>query len=282
MDPKRIATETLAAFEAGSYRSPEGVNVELSALLGECLEGTREYQPEQLADLLSRLPHPSSTRVATTFTVSPESTLHGAARLSARGEYQRIVVLNFASARKPGGGFLGGAQAQEESLARSSALYLSLLRCPEFYAYHRALDTCLYSDRMIYSPRCPVVRDDGGRWLTSPYVVDFITSAAPNAGAILRNEPHNRTRIAPILYARLGKVLALAAHRQGDGLVLGAWGCGVFHNDPQLVASTFFQYLGPGGRFAQCFRHILLAIRDSSRERVVYQAFVNTFASLLE
>ena len=281
MDPKRIATETLAAFETGSYLSPEGGNVELSALLSECLEGTREYQSEQLAALLSRLPHPSSPGVATTFTVSLESTLQGAARLSASGEYPRIVVLNFASARKPGGGFLGGAQAQEESLARSSALYLSLLRCPEFYAYHRSLDTCLYSDRMIYSPRCPVVRDDGGRWLSSPYLVDFITSAAPNAGAIMRNEPHNRKHIAPILYERAGKVLALAAHRQGDGLVLGAWGCGVFHNDPQMVASAFFEHLGPGGGFENCFRHILFAIRDSSRDRAVHNAFVNTFASLL-
>jgi hypothetical protein len=67
MNPKRIATETLAAFETGSYLSPEGGNVEPSALLGECLEGTREYQPEQLADLLSRLPHPSSPGLATTF-----------------------------------------------------------------------------------------------------------------------------------------------------------------------------------------------------------------------
>jgi len=62
MDPKRIATETLAAFETGSYLSPEGGNVELSALLSECLEGTREYQSEQLAALLSRLPHRLSQR----------------------------------------------------------------------------------------------------------------------------------------------------------------------------------------------------------------------------
>lgn len=280
MDPKRIATETLAAFETGSYRLTEGVTVELAALLGACLAGTREYQPEQLADLLSRPLQPAAIRAATTFTVSSETTLQGAARLAASGEYQRIVVLNFASARKPGGGFLGGAQAQEESLARSSALYLSLRQCPEFYAFHRSLDTCLYSDRMIYSPRCPVVRDDGGRWLASPYMVDFITSAAPNAGAVIRNEPHNRTRIAPVMYERIGKLLALAAHRQGDVLVLGAWGCGVFHNDPRMVASAFLAHLGPGGRFEQRFRHILFAIRHSSRERDIYEAFVNAFASL--
>src|SRR5260370_7142683 len=46
----------------------------------------------------------------------------------------------------------------------------------------------------------------------------FITSAAPNAGAIMRNEPHNRTRIGPTLRERVGKVLALAAHHEVDGL----------------------------------------------------------------
>lgn len=281
MDRKRIATTTLAAFETGSYVSPAGATVELSALLGACLEGTRAYQPEQLAEFVARQAHASPTGVVTMFTIAHESTLQGAARLAASGDYQRIAVLNFASARTPGGGFLGGAQAQEESLARSSALYLSLLRCPEFYAYHRALDTCLYSDRMIYSPRCPVVRDDGGRWLASPYVVDFITSSAPNAGAILRNEPHNLPRIAPVLHERSGKVLALAAHHQADTLILGAWGCGVFHNDPRMVAGAFFEHLGPGGEFAQSFRHIHLAIHDSTPERAVYQAFADTFAALL-
>src|SRR5262249_11173709 len=182
MDPKRIATETLEAFESGSYTSPSGVTIELTALLQDCLDRTRYYQPDELAALMSSAAQHLSTGAATTFAVAPETSLQGAARLTRSGRFQRIAVLNFASARKPGGGFLGGAQAQEESLARSSALYLTLLRCPKFYEFHRSLDTCLYSDRIIYSPRCPVVRDDAGLWLSSPFLVDFITSAAPNAG----------------------------------------------------------------------------------------------------
>jgi uncharacterized protein (TIGR02452 family) len=281
MDPKRVATETLAAFDKGGYTSPEGVHIELSALLGACLEGTRHYQPEDLATLTAQTPQRLSAGAVTTFAVTPETALQGAARLILSGGYQRIVVLNFASARKPGGGFLSGAQAQEESLARSSALYLSLLRCPEFYAFHRSLNTCLYSDRMIYSPRCPVVRDDAGHWLSAPCLVDFITSAAPNAGAIMRNEPHNRTRIGPTLRERVGKVLALAAHHEVDGIVLGAWGCGVFQNDPKLVATAFYEQLGPQGLYGNCFGYVLFAIRDSTRERSVYNAFGNTFAPLL-
>jgi uncharacterized protein (TIGR02452 family) len=189
--------------------------------------------------------------------------------------------LNFASAKKPGGGFLSGAQAQEESLARSSGLYFSLLRCPKYYTVHRSLDTSLYSDHMIYSPVCPVVRDDDGQWLPAPYTVDFITSAAPNAGAVMRNEPHNRAHIIPTLIERAGKVLALAAHWQCDGLVLGAWGCGVFQNDPVTVANVLYEHLRPGGGFDHSFKHIRFSIHDSARERTVYSAFARAFGGLL-
>jgi uncharacterized protein (TIGR02452 family) len=281
MDPKRIATETLAAFDAGSYTSPNGVHVELSTLLGACLESTRQYQPEDLAALMAQTPPRLAAGAATSFAVSPETSLQGAARLTLSGGYQRIGVLNFASARNPGGGVLSGARAQEESLARSSALYLSLLRCPEFYAFHRSLDTCIYSDRMIFSPHCPVVRDDAGQWLSAPYLVDFITSAAPNAGAIMRNEVHNRSQIGPILRERAAKVLALAAHQQIDALVLGAWGCGAFQNDARLVATAFYEHLCPQGKYANCFGYVLFAIRDATRERNVYNAFSNVLGPLL-
>src|SRR5579885_40300 len=218
MDAKAIAQGTVAALEQGQYITPEGNAIDLTGLLAACLNGTRSYDPEDLARLREHVLAQPVSKQATTFAVVNEMTLQGCARLMASQQYRRIGVLNFASAKNPGGGFLRGSRAQEESLARSSGLYFSLRQCPEHYAFHRTQGTCLYSDRMIYSPACPVFRDDAGQWLTQPYVVDIITSPAPNAGAIRQNEPAHRLHIVPTLTERASKILALAAAQQCDAL----------------------------------------------------------------
>ncbi|HEX8034459.1 MAG TPA: TIGR02452 family protein [Ktedonobacterales bacterium] len=281
MNTKAIARGTLDALEQGHYFAPDSRTVDLTALLSACLSGTQLYNPDDLVHLRQQVLTQPGRQQSTTFAVVNETTLQGCARLAASQQYERIGVLNFASAKNPGGGFLSGARAQEESLARSSALYLSQRQCPEYYAFHRAQDTCLYSDRMIYSPACPVFRDDAGHWLAQPYVVDIITSPAPNAGAVLRNEPANRQHIVLVLTERASKVLALAASRQCDALVLGAWGCGVFRNDPSTVASIFYDYLRPLGLYAQRFRHILFSIYDPSRPAETYQIFAEQFTELV-
>ena len=278
MDTKAIANGTLAALAAGYYTAPDGASVAIGELLATCVGGTRCYAPDDLDAVAAEVAaRPVNAANETTFSVANVTTLQECAALAASEQYPRIGVLNFASARHPGGGFLRGARAQEESLARSSGLYESLRQCPEFYEFHRAQRTSLYSDRMIYSPACPVLRNDDGDWLSRPYTVDFITSPAPNAGAVIRNEPSNRARITPTLAARAGKILALAAHRQCDALVLGAWGCGVFQNDPATVAAIFAGYLRRGGAYAGRFRHVSFAIYDASPSRSTLAPFLAHF-----
>lgn len=281
MDTKAIANGTIAALEQGHYVAPGGRMVDISALVETCVNGSQSYNPADLVAIQDHVLSQRGATVPTTFALANETTLQGCMRLTAGQQYQRIGVLNFASAKHPGGGFLRGARAQEESLARSSGLYYSLRQYPQYYAFHQSLETCLYSDHMIYSPACPVMRDDAGNWLSQPYVVDFITSPAPNAGAIMQNEPHNRARIITTLAERAGKILALAAYKQCDALILGAWGCGVFRNDPVTVAAIFSNYLKPAGSYNQRFRHVFFAVYDSSRAQVTYQAFATQFASLV-
>ncbi|WP_018351267.1 TIGR02452 family protein [Longispora albida] len=225
--------------------------------------GTRLYLPEE------PVATPDLT-LAPSIEVTGESTLEAAARLAA-GDGD-LAVLNFASAKNPGGGFLRGAQAQEESLARSSALYASLTQAPGFYSFHRAQRDLLYSDRVIYSPGVLVFRDDKGGFLPG-YRVAFLTSAAPNAAMIRRNQPEALPAIPAALARRAGRVLDIAAAHGHQRLLLGAWGCGVFGNDPATVAGAFAAELGRRPWFGQ----VTFAVLDRQPGQPVLSAFIAAF-----
>jgi uncharacterized protein (TIGR02452 family) len=135
-----------------------------------------------------------------------ETTLAAAGRLG--GD---VACLVFASARNSGGGFLNGAQAQEESLARASALHACQRVVPQFYAFHRRQPDLRYSDRVIYSPSVPVFRHDDGTLLPRPYLASFLTAAAPNLAAITATQPESAVTVPAVLRARAVRVLQIAA-----------------------------------------------------------------------
>ena len=267
---KAAAEETLHIIESGSYIAPRGTTNDIAAAVRECREATRLLTPEALSALEHEVLARPSPGYTTQIEVVNETTLVGVRRLVAEGG--EVTALNFASARSPGGGFLSGAQAQEESLARSSALYASQLAAPAFYERHRASSSLLYSDTMIASPRCPVFRDDDGVLLEAPHIVNFITSAAPNAGAIAQQRRDELPLIDATLRRRAGYVLALAASQGWHRLVLGAWGCGVFRNDPRNVAEIF-NTLMRGDAWRGRFEHVVFSVLDTSPTRATFRAF---------
>lgn len=256
-----LARETVEIVERGSYRSPSDRLVDVVDAVRACLEGTRFYPPEELDRLREEILSRPGGDAPTAFEVVNETTLAGVARVLSRGDGP-VAVLNFASAKNPGGGFLGGSQAQEESLARSSALHASQMRAWDFYERHRSSSSPLYSDAMILSPGCPIFRDDEGRLLDDPLAATFITSAAPNAGAVAANRPAESSAIPEVFRRRSESVLALAASRGYRRLVLGAWGCGVFRNDPAVVAESFAEHL-ERGRWAGRFDCVVFSVLDA-------------------
>ena len=266
------ARETLEIMERGEYRSPSGRVVRIADGLASALEGTRLYRPEDFPDQVAGCGGRQGAPEVRA-EVTPETSLQAARRLAADAARPDVLCLNFASAKNPGGGFLSGSQAQEESLARSSALYACLTSRREMYEFNRGAGTSLYSDHMIYSPRVPVFRDDDGRLLDEPYPLSFITAPAVNAGAVRRNEPERVDSILPTMRRRLARALWVAADRRHPALILGAWGCGVFQNDPASVAGLFAEALGPGGPFHGCFRQVVYAVYDRSPAQEVISAF---------
>jgi uncharacterized protein (TIGR02452 family) len=262
-----IANETVKILEQGFYINSKGQRVELQESLQRCKLQTKLYTPEELATLLDLL-EPALLQTHTE--VTGETSLEAAQRLTSESP-EKVICLNFASAKNPGGGFLGGAQAQEESLARSSGLYASLMTQPKFYDFHRQQGNLLYSDGMIYSPAVPVFRRDDGALLEAPYPLSFITSPAPNAGAIAKNTPHLSKEVHGVLQKRAAKVLALAVKLGYRRIILGAWGCGVFRNSPIEVAEVFKERLE--NQFNHQFEKVTFAVFDNSKEQATLNAF---------
>jgi uncharacterized protein (TIGR02452 family) len=272
-----VAKSTLAVIEAGGYVAPSGARRELADALAAAITGTRLYRPEDGAALLAASPAaPATPAAATRIAVTAETTTQAARRLIQDDGAARVAALNFASAKNPGGGFLGGAKAQEEDLARSSALYRCLLEARPYYDANRATASMLYTDHVIYSPGVPFFRDDRLELLEQPYVCSVITAPAPNAGEALRRDV-GRAAISETLRRRAGLVLAIAEAERERDLVLGAWGCGVFRNDPVEVAAVFADWLA-SARFRAAFDRVTFAIYDRSAGQRTLAAFQHRFA----
>jgi len=270
------AKETLRIIESGQYTA-DGNEVRIADELRDSLSGTVYYREEDFEQIFAKTgPVAASGGFDTILRVENCSVLAGAEELIQKGG--RVGCLNFASARNPGGGFLNGALAQEESLAMSSTLYAAQAAHFDFYEYNRGRRTLLYSDRMIYATDTIVFRDEKGELLESPYRIDILTSPAVNVGAIRNTQPEELPEVESATLARLDKLLALFLHHGATRLLLGAWGCGVFRNDPAQMAAWFAKYLGPGGKYARCFEEVLFAVFDRSDEGKNIRPFQEVFA----
>jgi uncharacterized protein (TIGR02452 family) len=266
MSLANVGRETVELLDRGWYEAPSGARVSIAASVGRAVEGTRLYRPEDYdaLEIVRRDGPPVAIEVTT------ETTAEAARRLVEREGVERVVALNFASAKNPGGGFLGGAKAQEEDLARVSGLYVCLLTQQAYYDANRACGSLLYTDHLIYSPDVPFFRDERHAFLEAPFLASILTSPAPNAGeAGKRGEGGG---VQATLERRAAHVLRVAAHRGHRILVLGAWGCGVFRNDPRTVADVFATLLA-SEPFARAFDRAVFSIYDRSPQRLTLQAF---------
>jgi uncharacterized protein (TIGR02452 family) len=130
------------------------------------------------------------------------------------------------------------------------------------YAFHTHQANALRTDAMIYSPDVPVFRGDDHHLLEEPFKVTFLSAAACDARDVA---PLDQAKIAGAMSARIVKVLAIAQANGHDALVLGAWGCGNFANDPALIADLFRQALQ--GPFKGAFRRVTFAIVDTTPDQ---------------
>jgi len=195
----------------------------------------------------------------------------------AAGRYDRPLVMNFANAHSPGGGFILGANAQEEALCRCSTLFESLTgkQAAEMYNYNNTKLSSVESDYMLLSEVC-VFRDHKYNLIADPFTAGVITVPAPNRmGAAMLTSSN---KIAETMMRRIRIMLMIARENNYRNLVLGAWGCGAFRNKPENVAE-YFRTVLIDEFYAQYFNEICFAVYGSENGKNI-TAFRECFRSI--
>jgi uncharacterized protein (TIGR02452 family) len=195
----------------------------------------------------------------TTIILNRKSTLECAKAI------ENVCVLNFASAISVGGGVKSGANAQEESICRASSLYYALMLHPEYYEKNIE-NQPLYTDWTIYTPNVLVIKDEFTGKHIDPFKISVVTCPAPYYHSV--KDP---SEIERIYNSRINVILSVMQENGHKDIVLGAWGCGAFGNDPILIAKAFRKAL----RLKKyTFENVYFPIygRESN-----FDAFVNEF-----
>ncbi|MEZ6116175.1 MAG: TIGR02452 family protein [Pirellulaceae bacterium] len=268
MSLKQHAKDVLDLIDRGVYFA-NGHEVAIQPYIQSSLDGSRIYTPDQLTALRERLPSGTQPTIevvnGTTQTIAQTMAKSGP-----------VLLLNFASARNPGGGFLNGAKAQEEDLCRCSALYPTLIRHMEYYDANRNQSSLLYTDYAIYSPAVPFFKTRGtGDLLETPFLSSVVTAPAPNSKPYLANSG-DASLLKQCFERRWRNVLAIASDVGIANVLLGAWGCGAFGGDPAIASNTAKNALTD---FGPAFDRVVFAIPGKGKQsRFNLETFANTLS----
>lgn len=172
----------------------------------------------------------------------------------------KIGILNFASSYHPGGGFITGAMAQEEALCHASTLYAQLNSCEKLYNENKKSNSDTYTDNMAVC-KTQFIRTDSGVLVPNPAEAIVITSAAVNNNKV---RDKNSDRIKLVMKQRMHKIIMLAIREKIKVLILGAFGCGVFRNDPYFIADTWKFELSQYGAYFDCVYFSILTGKNGT------------------
>lgn len=220
------------------------------------------YQLEQSSELVTFEPDeiPTDYDYQTKIYVKNENLLY---RLHQFGSQVKVGCMNFADPLTPGGNFMLGVNAQEEAICRNSFLYPELKKYRYTYYQQNKLypNDFFYSPALIYANQVKVIRNEREDRIVMGRLVDFVTIAAPNVTAMKAAKIKlNTSRIYTDLENKILRTLRMFKNNAVTHLVLGAFGCGVFGNDPKMVAHAFKQVLARlefQGAFAEIYFDIL-------------------------
>ena len=236
--------------------------------------------------------------------VSPDDTITTALKYSVYRNDGKVGILNFANSLYPGGGVIRGARAQEESICRCSTLY-PVLNTREnkkrYYtpnlekinnaicvipdaidSYERCINACMGTSSIIYTPNIKIIKSQETITDFMNYFVpvDVITCAAPDFNYLF--DYVDKREITKIVQGdpykwymrdRCERIFKVAAINNVSTLVLGAFGCGAFLNDPKTVATIFRDLVN---KYRYYFSNIIFAVYGENSENFkIFRKIIN-------
>lgn len=280
-----MLNETLQILDDGQYTAPSGKTVHLK-LWKEEMQSAHPILPEEVKEIGTRDDFEGTPGGNCNVTCICGDTLDCTRYLDRQLPHnygdRPVLFLNMANAVYAGGGVRSGSWAQEESLCRKSSLLVSLesVGADPYYDYNLQLHGHLGSDGLIFTPRVEIIRDGQNNLLEETVIAAGLTCAAPklteNRDGLTEEEYWN------MFCNRIVSMLRCCAYYQYKNLVLGAWGCGAFHNDPKDVVRMFqialYDARFHGARLVDWFDQICFAVLvNHPREDANFQCFNKAF-----
>ena len=234
------------------------------------------YGPESKTKLEYTLePTENNLDPQTTSIIFYKKTVIQACKIQYFTQSKPPCVLVFANAKNPGGGWLNGTQGQEESIARCSALYKACHDSPMYFINKNSKGLKgVYTDAITYCPMVPIFRDENGNYTNEIYYANFLLCPAVNVKIIKKNQqqfPNNFFNSIIPMTKRIDKILGIMSLQKQETIILGAYGCGVFGNNPMTVAQIFKDLFK--NKYQNVFDNIIFAIPDEN----TFQIFWNVF-----
>jgi len=179
------------------------------------------------------------------------------------------VILNMAGDKRPTEGTSSGLVAQEESLCIQGGLYDALM------IFEREYPWAAHGIEGFYHPNVPFIRDIDYAFLDVPRYMSVISMPFLHNKIKSGTNTARGTDVYNVIYSKIDVLLATAYLHGHDSVVLGAWGCGEFGNDPTKVSQIFKDVIED--KYSKTFKRILFGIIDTERSDN-YTIFKKTFA----
>lgn len=261
-DMKSIWQTTGRDCRKGGYMH-NGQMVSLQPYLDQCIKKTFKVSPSVwrwFAELFTGKTYKSQGH-DTRIQVISKDALELAISFKKQG--LKTALLNPANAYTPGGGYLYGARAMEEDLCRRSGLAFAIdKKHMGWWNYLRTMGNYpLWGSSLLYNPDVPIFRkgrEGAYAYLPAPVTISMITSAAIDLNHGKHNYRQNPEAFAKETERRIYAQLSVAADQGNEAVVLTAFGCGAFHNPPELVAKLYKKVID--SHFHGVFKNIAFAV----------------------